>query len=60
MATGIEKMAAQDTLIEEVDNILWKYVYDILSQKEIKDCLDKALKNHICNLKQVGITLLTN
>lgn len=57
MATALQEIAAKDTLIDEVESILWKYVYDILSEQEIKECLATALREHIYSLKEVGIIL---
>ena len=57
MANAIEEMAARDTLIEEVESILWRYVYNVLPEREIKECLNIALSNHIESLKFAGQSL---
>ena len=60
MGKGIEQMAARDTLVEQVESILWKYVYDVLPKQDIEECLATALTNHIASLKAVGISLPAN
>ena len=51
MSKAIEEMAAKDTIIEEVENVLWKYGCD-LSIAQLEDCLKQAIKLHEETLTQ--------
>ena len=49
--TAIEEMTAKDTIIDEVESLLWKVGHD-LPEQDIKKCLEMALSNHIESLKE--------